>query len=262
MLGAIIGDIVGSRFEFHNTRDYNFELFGKGCNFTDDTICTIAVADAILTRGGGEMPIERDYRISLQHWCQKYPNPMGAYGASFVNWVHSSNPQPYDSYGNGAAMRVSPIGWAFDNNANVVRQAMMSAKVSHSHVEGLIGAAAVANAISSLREGETKGMLKIIVSVLYGIKWEEKIPPRGKWAESCQECVPLAFKIVLDSDSFEDAIRRAVSYGGDSDTMGAIVGSIAEPLFGIPQEMKEKAMSYLPLDMKNVVDKFIYRYGE
>lgn len=262
MLGAIIGDIVGSRFEFNNTKDYNFELFGKGCNFTDDTICTIAVADAILTRGGGEMPIERDYRISLQHWCQKYPNPMGAYGASFANWVHSSNPQPYDSYGNGAAMRVSPVGWAFEGSTNVIRQAIMSAKVSHSHVEGIIGASAVADAISALREGETKGMLKIIANVFYGTKWEEKIPPRGKWAESCQECVPLAFKIVLESDSFEDAIRRAVSYGGDSDTMGAIVGSIAEPLFGIPQEMKEKAMSYLSFDMKNVVTKFIDRYGE
>lgn len=263
MLGAIIGDIVGSRFEFNNTKDYNFELFGKGCNFTDDTICTIAVAYAILEREiNEEKPTERDYRNSLQYWCKKYPNPMGAYGASFSNWVHSSNPQPYDSYGNGAAMRVSPTAWAFKESSDAIRQAIMSAKVSHSHTEGLIGAAAVSNAIFSLRKGEKKGMLNIIANVYYGIKWEDRIPPRGKWAETCQECVPLAFKIVLDSDSFEDAIRRAVSYGGDSDTMGAIVGSIAEPLFGIPQEIKEKAMSYLPLDMKNVVTKFIDRYGE
>ena len=138
----------------------------------------------------------------------------------------------------------------------------MSAKVSHSHTEGLIGAAAVSNAIFSLRKGEKKDMLNSIANVYYGIKWEDRIPPRGKWAETCQECVPLAFRIVLDSDSFEDAIRNAVSYGGDSDTMGAIVGSIAQPFFGIPQEIKEKALNYLPLDMKNVVTKFIDRYGE
>lgn len=262
MLGAIIGDIVGSRFEFHNTKDYDFELFGKGYNFTDDTICTVAVADAILTRGGGEKPIERDYRISLQHWCQKYPNPMGAYGASFANWVHSSNPQPYDSYGNGAAMRVSPVGWAFEENADVVRHAMMSAKVSHSHVEGLMGAAAVAVCIRAIRAYKHKDFIKATAIQYYGPAWDKNLVPKGKWAETCQECVPLAFKIVLESDSFEDTIRKAVSYGGDSDTLGAIVGSIAEPLFGIPQGIKEKAMSYLPLAMRNVIDEFIYRYGE
>lgn len=262
MLGAIIGDIVGSRFEFRNTKDYNFELFGKGCNFTDDTICTIAVADAILTRGGGEKPIERDYRISFQHWCQKYPNPMGAYGASFANWIHSSNPQPYDSYGNGAAMRVSPVSWAFEEIADVIRQAMMSAKVSHSHVEGLMGAAAVADSILIVRKCRCKDVIKATAIRYYSSDWDKNLVSKGKWAETCQECVPLAFKIVIESNSFEDAIRRAVSYGGDSDTLGAIVGSIAEPLFGIPQEMREKALSYLTLDMKNVVDKFIYRYGE
>lgn len=262
MIGAIIGDIVGSKYEFNNTFDYNFKLFNKGCNFTDDTICTIAVADAILKKGGDEKPNVEDYSISLQYWCRKYLNPMGGYGASFAKWIRSSNPQPYDSYGNGAAMRASPTAWAFKESSDAILQAIMSAKVSHSHTEGLIGAAAVSNAIFSLRKGEKKDMLNIIANVYYGIKWEDRIPPRGKWAETCQECVPLAFRIVLDSDSFEDAIRNAVSYGGDSDTMGAIVGSIAQPLFGIPQEMKEKALNYLPLDMKNVVTKFIDRYGE
>lgn len=261
MIGAIIGDIVGSKYEFNNTFDYNFKLFDKGCNFTDDTICTIAIADAILQAKDG-IPDASDFRESLLKWCRRYPNPMGGYGSGFSNWLTSKHPEPYDSFGNGAAMRVSPVSWAFENNVDAVRQAMMSAKVSHSHVEGMIGAAAVSNAIFSLRKGEKKDMLNIIANVYYGIKWEDRIPPRGKWAETCQECVPLAFKIVLDSDSFEDAIRNAVSYGGDSDTMGAIVGSIAEPLFGIPQEIKEKAMSYLPLDMKNVVTKFIDRYGE
>lgn len=261
MIGAIIGDIVGSKYEFNNTFDYNFKLFDEGCNFTDDTICTIAIADAILQAKDG-IPDASDFRESLLKWCRRYPNPMGGYGSGFSNWLTSKHPEPYDSYGNGAAMRVSPTAWAFKESSDAIRQAIMSAKVSHSHTEGLIGAAAVSNAIFSLRKGEKKGMLNIIANVYYGIKWEDRIPPRGRWAETCQECVPLAFKIVLNSDSFEDAIRNAVSYGGDSDTMGAIVGSIAQPLFGIPQEMKEKALNYLPLDMKNVVTKFIDRYGE
>lgn len=260
MIGAIIGDIVGSKFEFNNTFDYNFPLFDKGCNYTDDTICTIAIADAILNAKDG-VPTDRDFRLSLQYWCKKYPYPMGAYGSSFINWVHSSNPQPYDSYGNGAAMRVSPTAWAFKESSDAIRQAIMSAKVSHSHTEGLIGAAAVSNAIFSLRKGEKKDMLNIIANVYYGIKWEDRIPPRGKWAETCQECVPLAFKIVLDSDSFEDAIRRAVSYGGDSDTLGAIVGSIAEAYYDVPTDLEEIALSYLPIEMKNVYYRFKEKYG-
>lgn len=262
MIGAIIGDIVGSKYEFNNTFDYNFKLFDKGCNFTDDTICTIAVADAILKKGGDEKPNVEDYSISLQYWCQKYLNPMGGYGASFAKWVRSSNPQPYDSFGNGAAMRVSPVGWAFKENSDIIRQAMMSAKVSHSHVEGLIGATAVADCVHALKAYKHKDLIRIIAKQYYGSDWNKNLIPRRKWAETCQECVPLAFMIVLNSGSFEDAIRYAVSYGGDSDTMGAIVGSIAQPLFGIPQEMKEKALNYLPLDMKNVVTKFIDRYGE
>lgn len=262
MIGAIIGDIIGSKYEFNNTFDYNFKLFDEGCNFTDDTICKIAVADAILRKGGNEKPNVGDYRISLQDWCQKYLNPMGGYGASFSKWVRSSNPQPYDSFGNGAAMRVSPVGWVFNTNTDAIRQAMMSAKVSHSHVEGMIGAAAVADCIRGLRICKHKSFIETIAILYYGDDWDENLVPVGKWAETCQECVPLAFRIVLDSDSFEDAIRNAVSYGGDSDTIGAIVGSIAQPLFGIPQEMKEKALNYLPLDMKNVVNKFIDRYGE
>lgn len=261
MIGAIIGDIVGSKFEFNNTFDYNFKLFDYGCSFTDDTICTIAIADAILNAKDG-MPSAADFKTSLLKWCKSYPHPMGGYGCGFSNWLASKNPQPYDSYGNGAAMRVSPTAWAFKESSDAIRQAIMSAKVSHNHTEGLIGAAAVSNAIFSLKKGEKKDMLNIIANVYYGIKWEDRIPPRGKWAETCQECVPLAFRIVLNSGSFEDAIRNAVSYGGDSDTMGAIVGSIAQPLFGIPQEMEEKALNYLPLDMKNVVTKFIDRYGE
>lgn len=261
MIGAIIGDIVGSKYEFNNTFDYNFKLFDEGCNFTDDTICTIAIADAILQAKDG-IPYASDFRKSLLKWCRRYPYPMGGYGSGFSNWLTSKHPQPYDSFGNGAAMRVSPVGWAFNKGNDAIRQAMMSAKVSHSHNEGLIGAAAVADCICDLKEYKSKSFINTAAIIYYGSDWNKNLVPRGRWAETCQECVPLAFRIVLDSDSFENAIRNAVSYGGDSDTMGAIVGSIAQPLFGIPQEMKEKALNYLPLDMKNVVTKFIYRYGE
>ena len=262
MLGAIIGDIVGSRFEFHNTKNYDFELFHKDCSFTDDTICTVAIADTILSGGIEYLPQERNYRLDLQYWCKKYPIPMGAYGANFSNWIHSSSPEPYGSYGNGAAMRVSPIGWAFANEDIVLRQAMMSAKVSHDHVEGMLGAAAVAVVINNLRFSKEKELLNLTACKFYGAEWESLIPRKGVWNETCQGCVPLAFKIVMQSDNFEDAIRRAVCYGGDSDTVGAIVGSIAEPLFGIPQEMIDKAYRYLTLDLRNVVDKFIDTYGK
>lgn len=261
MIGAIIGDIVGSKYEFNNTFDYNFKLFDKGCNFTDDTICTIAIADAILQAKDG-IPDASDFRESLLKWCRRYSNPMGGYGSGFSNWLTSKHPEPYDSFGNGAAMRVSPVGWAFKENSDIIRQAMMSAKVSHSHVEGLIGATAVADCVHALKAYKQKDLIRVIAKQYYGSDWNKNLIPRRKWAETCQECVPLAFMIVLNSGSFEDAIRYAVSYGGDSDTMGAIVGSIAQPLFGIPQEMEEKALNYLPLDMKNVVTKFIDRYGE
>lgn len=263
MLGAIIGDIVGSRFEFNNTIDYNFELFHRDCSFTDDSICTIAVADAILDNNDG-MPSDRDFRISLQNWCQKYPNPMGAYGASFSNWVHSSRPQPYNSWGNGAAMRVSPIGWAFNDDASIIREAMNSAKVSHDHVEGLIGASAVALCIHEARKGDvdvSKQIINSIVQRYYGEDWDRNIPRKGVFDETCKGCVPLAIHIINDSNSFEDAIRSAISYGGDSDTLGAIVGSIAEPLFGIPAKFEEMALNYLTPSMVDVYNKFKERYG-
>lgn len=260
MIGAIIGDIVGSKFEFNNTFDYNFPLFDKGCNYTDDTICTIAIADAILNAKNG-MPTDRDFKLSLQYWCRKHPHPMGAYGASFANWVNSPTPQPYDSFGNGAAMRVSPVGFAFDSSEDVMREAINSAKVSHNHVEGIIGASAVALAILSCRKRNGKAELLSIVQNLYGKDWTASIPPQGRFDETCQGCVPLAFNIILKSNDFVDAIRLTVSYGGDSDTLGAIVGGIAEALYGVPQVLREKALSYLTPKMVDIVTKFENKYG-
>ena len=253
MIGAIIGDIAGSRFEFNNTRDYNFKLFHKDCSYTDDTICTVAVADAIL-RG-------ISYQDSLLHWCRKYPSPMGAYGGSFVRWIHSDNPQPYYSYGNGAAMRVSPVAWAFNTEAEVLREAIRTAEVTHNHPEGLIGAIATAELILCYRTEPAAGeYVNHIARQHYGKSWENRLPRPGIFDETCQGCVPLAFHIIKESNSFEDAIRRAVSYGGDSDTLGAIVGSIAEARWGVPMDMQKMALNMLPQDMLKVVVCFIQKY--
>lgn len=257
MLGAIIGDIIGSKYEFNNTFDYNFEMFSDGCDFTDDTICTVAIADAILNK--------RSYQESLHDWCRRYPNPKGAYGGRFAGWVHSDCPQPYNSWGNGAAMRVSPIGWAFNEPHTIIREAVNSAKVSHDHVEGLIGASAVAMAMYEAKLFPTAKKAKPYISSIarwyYGDDFKMGLPRQGVFDETCQGCVPLALYIILESDDFEDAIRKAISYGGDSDTLGAIVGSIAEPLFGIPTYMREKALDYLPSEMLDVVTKFETKYG-
>lgn len=257
MIGAIIGDIVGSTYEFHNTRDYNFPLFAEGSSFTDDTICTIAVADAIL-RG---IP----YRDSLIEWCRKYPQPMGAYGVSFSQWIRSENPQPYDSFGNGAAMRVSPIGWAFKNEFEVANQALKSAICSHSHDEGIKGAKMTALAVFYLSHSHwkeaKKKVEKFILKGQYGSDYADRLPQAGQWDETCQGCVPLALHLFLQSSSFEDAIRLAISYGGDSDTLGAIVGSLAGAYYEIPLELASKATEYLPNEMVKVIRDFDEKFG-
>lgn len=250
MLGAIIGDIVGSPYEFANTKNPRFPLFSKRSSFTDDTICTVAVADAIL-RGS-------DFGDTLREWCLRYPNPMGSYGGSFNAWLHSHNPQPYNSWGNGAAMRVAAVGWAFDTDAETLRAALASAAPTHNHVEGLIGASTVALAIHKLRIDSWEHVAPIFESA-YGIN--PALPAPGVFDETCHGCVPLAYKICNESTSFEDAIRRAVLYGGDSDTLGAIVGSLAEARWGIPAAIKEKALSMLPEEMLAVINEFKSRFG-
>lgn len=256
MLGAIIGDIVGSRFEFDNTHNPKFQFFHKKCSFTDDTICTVAVADAILR--------DEPFAARLQYWCRKYPNPKGAYGSSFAAWINSPNPQPYHSYGNGAAMRVSPCGWAYDSEVQTLRAALMSAECSHNHPEGLIGASTIARAIfklrnmryPSFRDGEVDSLIKDS----YGENYVSNIPMSGIFDETCQGCVPLAFYICTVANSFQDAIRKAVLYGGDTDTVAAIVGSLAEARWGIPAEMQAKALEYLPDEMKPIVFNFYDRF--
>lgn len=254
MIGAIIGDIIGSRFEFNNTRDYDFELFDKQCSFTDDTICTVAVADAIMS--------EQPYKEKILEWCRRYPHPMGGYGGKFAQWVASDNPGPYNSFGNGAAMRVSPIGWAFKDK-DVFSEAKKSAECSHSHEEGIKGAQTTALCTHLLARKNWKSakmMVSVLLSKTYGNDYITHLPNKGEWNETCQGCVPLAIHIFLHSVSFEDAIRIAISYGGDSDTLGAIVGSLAGAYYEIPRKIEKKAMSYLPKDMLDVVERFKQKY--
>lgn len=250
MLGAIIGDIVGSRFEFHNTTKYDFgPLFTPECMFTDDTICTVAIADAILNES-------EDYASYLQAWCDKYPNPMGGYGASFSRWIHDNEAKPYNSFGNGSAMRVSPVGWANTRSSATISMAIATAQVSHNHPEGIKGAIVTALAIGSLRSGR-RSILKALEAVFYDPTAKYI---RGKFDESCQGTVPVALRIVGDSKSFEDAIRLTMVWGGDSDTLGAIVGGMAEALYGIPTPIKNQALEYLPAEMRKVLVKFYNRY--
>lgn len=251
MLGAIIGDIVGSKYEFDNTFDYNFKMFGEGCDYTDDTICTVAIADAILNK--------RSYQDSLHDWCRRYPSPKGNYGGRFAAWVHSDEPQPYNSFGNGSAMRVSPVAWLFDDLSQVLEEAEKTALPTHNHPEGIKGAKAVAHAIWHFRQSKEKHQskdeaLKAFQDIArsYYEDFNTREYPKGVFDETCMDAVPLSFHIIAASKSFEDAIRLAISQGGDSDTIGAIVGSIAEARFGIPEDMKFKAIAYLPKNMREI----------
>lgn len=253
MIGAIIGDIVGSDYEFNNTSDYNFPLFAKGSDYTDDTICSVAVADAILNG--------HDYQTAMRKWCRKYPHPKGEYGGYFLNWVMRPDPSPYNSFGNGSAMRVSPVAWLFDNEPDVRAQAEASAAITHNHPEGIKGAVAIAVAIFRMRKAEKKEsrIFEEVAKEFYGEDVFSNLPRRGFFDVTCQGCVPLALYLASLSSDFEDAIRRAVAYGGDSDTLGAIVGSLAEAQYEIPEQMKEKALSYLPKEMKEIVKEFEQR---
>ena len=273
----MIGDIAGSKYEFNNTFDYDFEMFGEGCDFPDDTICTVAISDAILNG--------RSYQESLQDWCRRYPSPKGAYGGRFAGWIRSLDPQPYNSFGNGSAMRVSPVAWLFNDLSQVLEEAEKTALPTHNHPEGIKGAKAVAHAIWHFRKSrfseetneckdekakgydddeamKAKGYddkaMKAFKDIArsYYEDFDTRDYPKGKFDETCMDAVPLSFHLLSQASSFEDAIRLAISHGGDSDTIGAIVGSIAEARFGIPQEMKEKAISYLPDDMQDVLKQF------
>jgi len=254
MIGAIAGDIIGSVYEARPIKSKNFPLFDPRCTFTDDSVLTIAIAHAILSK--------RPYGDTIHEIGRRYPH--AGYGGSFISWLSSDNPQPYNSWGNGAAMRVSPVGFAFDSVEEVLKQAGMTAEISHNHPEGIKGAQATALAVYLARTGNSKEDIREQISRRFGYDLQrsvEKIRPAYSFRISCQETVPEAIVAFLDSVSYEDAVRNAISLGGDSDTLACITGGIAEAYYGgVPQFIRRNVQGILPAFLWKVAVLFCTRY--
>ena len=258
MFGAVVGDIVGSRFRFNNRRTKEFELFTPGCFVTDDSIMTLAVAKAIMQTEKLIGATEHDetfsdkYCVTLDQMTVRYMREIGrkypecGYGGMFSRWIFSKEPKPYNSYGNGAAMRVSPAGFAARTESKAIQLADIITRVTHDHEEGIKGGSAVALAIFLARCGATMDEIRNRMTDYYDLDFRiDDIRDSYRFDETCQGTVPQAIKAFLESASFEDAIRIAVSVGGDSDTIAAITGSIAEAHYGIPDSIRDAALPYL-----------------
>jgi ADP-ribosylglycohydrolase len=260
MYGAILGDIIGSPYEFDmGDKTKDFPLFSARSQFTDDTVMTVAVAEALLDSRAeeGDEVIRRRIAERMQRWGRRYPN--AGYGARFIWWLRQSAPKPYNSWGNGSAMRVSAAGWLYDDLATVLRMAKLSAEVTHDHPEGIKGAQATAAAIFLARTGSTKAEIKQYITETFGYNLSrtcDEIRPGYRHVESCQETVPEAITAFLEGESFEDVIRTAVSLGGDCDTLTCIAGSMAEAFYGVPEELKEACRSRLSEDLLAVLERF------
>ena len=260
MYGAILGDIIGSPYEFdQGNKSKDFPLFSENSGFTDDTVMTIAVAKAFLDARGAINPdrIRRCLIKEMQHYGQQYP--YAGYGGMFCHWLQVKDPQPYGSYGNGSAMRVSSVAWLYDDLDTVRRMARLSAEVTHNHPEGIKGAEATAAAIFLARTGSSKNEIKAYMEAQFHYDLSrtcDEIRPHYHHVESCQETVPEAITAFLEGGSFEDVIRTAVSLGGDCDTLTCIAGSIAEGFYGVPDELKQECRNRLPRRLLEVLQKF------
>jgi ADP-ribosylglycohydrolase len=249
MLGAIIGDIVGSIYERNNINTKDFPLYSEKCFFTDDTVLTIAVADALLRGGSAE-----DFIDSMKKFGEMHPN--AGYSKTFSRWLFSDDRAPYSSWGNGSAMRVSPCAWIAKSLSEAEELAERSAAVTHNHPEGIRGAKATASAIYLARIVKSRDEIKSYIESEYGYNLSrtlDEIRPAYSFKENCQETVPEAITAFLESKDFEDAVRNAISLGGDSDTLAAIAGSIAEAYYGVPDEIAAKAFSYLDDTLSSVI---------
>ncbi len=260
MIGAILGDIIGSPFEFdRGEKTKEFELFSKYSSFTDDSVMTVAIAEALLYVGK-DAAVEEIGRYTtrmMQRWGQKYPD--AGYGGRFRYWLTEKNPKPYGSYGNGSAMRVSAVGWLYDSLERTREVARATAAVTHNHPEGIKGAESVASIIYLARIGHSKEEIKAFVTQEFGYDLSrtcDEIRPSYHHVESCQETVPEAITAFLEGESFEDVIRTAVSLGGDCDTLTAIAASMAEAYYGIPAMLYAEAKARLPEDMLHIVNRF------
>lgn len=253
MLGAIAGDIIGSIYEARPIRTREFALFGPGSRFTDDTVLTVAVADSLL-RG-------ESYAAALRAWYRRYPD--AGYGGMFHHWASHDGAPAYGSWGNGSAMRVSPVGFAFDELEAVIGEAGASAAVTHDHPEGIRGAQATACAIFLARRGDALPAVMDYVRGRFGYALDtpiDDIRPRYGFDVSCQGTVPPALRAVLEAADYEDAVRAAVSLGGDADTLACIAGGVAQAAFGMPPWIRTEALSRLDDALRAVVERFIARY--
>lgn len=255
MLGAIAGDMIGSVYEHETIKTKEFPLFDHFSRLTDDTVLTVAVASAILQK--------TDYKTSLKYFGRKYPD--AGYGMFFYKWLFSNKSQPYYSWGNGSAMRVSPVGFAFDSIKDVLEQAEESAAVTHNHPEGIIGAQATALAIFLARTGHDKEKIKheICTRFYYDLdRTLDEIRPGYEFDLSCEGSVPEAIIAFLESTDFEDAIRNAISLGGDSDTLACITGGIAQAYYQtVPHYIAVEVYERLPLEFVSILDEFNSTYG-
>ena len=262
MYGAILGDMIGAPYEFdRGNKTKDFPLFVNESQFTDDTVMTIAVAEALLDHPGASDEELRSALVqSMQMWGRKYPS--AGYGARFIRWLHSEDPKPYGSYGNGSAMRVSAAGWLYETIDKTRHMARLTAEVTHDHPEGIKGAEATASAIFLARTGAGKDDIRDYIINEFGYDLSrtcDEIRPTYYHVESCQKTVPEAITAFLEGDDFEDVIRTAVSLGGDCDTLTCIAGSIAEAFYRIPEEIVAECRNRLPEDMLTVLDRFAER---
>ena len=259
MYGAILGDMIGAPYEFdRGKKTKEFPLFSRGSEFTDDSVMTIAVAEALLdTKGQTDGAVREALVKSMRKWGRKYPD--AGYGGRFYGWLRARNPEPYGSYGNGSAMRVSAAGWLFDTLDETRHMARLTADVTHNHPEGIKGADATACAIFLARTGHGKDEIRNYITTEFGYDLSrtcDEIRPGYHHVESCQKTVPEAVTAFLEGTDFEDVIRTAVSLGGDCDTLTCIAGGIAEAFYGVPDQMKQECRKRLPKDMLEVLDRF------
>ena len=254
MIGAIAGDVIGSVYESHCLKTTDFAIFTADSTFTDDTVLTVAVADCILHN--------KDYASTFKDYAKKYP--YAGYGGMFWKWVNSDSLEPYDSFGNGSAMRVSPIGFAFDTMDEVLAEAKRSAEVTHNHPEGIKGAQAIAAAILLAREEKNKSKIKEFIERNFGYDLNQAlddIRPYYYFDQTCQGSVPQAIIAFLESDSYEDAVRKAISLGGDADTLGCMTGGIAQAYYKVvPDYIIKEAKNRLDPELLKVVEQFIAKY--
>lgn len=257
MYGAILGDIIGSPYEFDmGDKRKTFPLFSPRSQFTDDTVMTLAVAEAFM-----DAPTEEDLRPYLIRAMQEYGHryPHAGYGLRFRGWLESRDPKPYHSFGNGSAMRVSALGWLYEDLPTVRKMARISAEPTHDHPEGIKGAEATASAICLARTGQTKAQIRDYITENFGYDLSrtcDQIRPNYHHVESCQETVPEAITAFLEGESFEDVIRTAVSLGGDCDTLTCIAGSMAEAFYGVPEDLRRECEARLPQDLLQILHRF------